>query len=1176
MKLKWIWALFAIAVAPLALFGQYDDLTGMGSSLRSASSLEQTLLINSGTFDGRTNAIPIYGQMVGTGLTKTQFIIPKESIDALQYAEITQLKFYSVSVSSGEYWTWGDVVFEMYLTEVDFTEFDSFEYYNWDNMDLVYTGGVEIQSSNMTICLDSHYTYGGGNLMIGFKQATLGTNRQVTWRGVQTSYSTGLFGCDPQVSKTTKLPQMSFVYLPHEAPSCIRPTDMFVEELSATSATVNWTDENGQSAWLLAYSTDASFDPDQTTAIDVVQRPYTFSNLEPETDYYLYIKANCGNNGYSDWSNRFVFTTTETCVTPIDLQLDGEDGISAEVSWTSQLDNHILRYKDNTRIEGEVLLFDDFENGLPSSWTTVDADGDNYSWSHDATGFTSFEGTGCVYSLSYIHSTMTYLNPDNWLITPQVRLGGTVTFYAKGKTAGLAAPTEHFAVYVSTTNTDVDNFSQVSQEFVTTGDYALYSVDLSSYQGEVGYIAIRHFHQSHVFSLSIDNFAVYSDPPVWTEIAGISSSSYLFEGLSEHSFYEAQVKAVCDEDEESRWSKPLYFNTTRNCNNHIVDINHPIYESFESMAFPPSCWAADSNADGRAWSHYVSHHSYQNNHQGFHSGSSSAFSGYNGTIDLTMPVMQIVGNAADLSFWSYNTQDVGTNGSNSVWISTDGGATFTCVWEKAPSVFNFWEQTVVHLNSSYLNKEIIVAFRFVATSGHTWNIDDVEVKVLPDKTFVTAGNWNVSTNWSPQGVPSLSQNVLINAAATIPNGYVAEVNTINIGVNGSLTIADGGQLVHNNTDVEATVKKTVAGYDTVADGWTLLSSPIERSLNPYYVRNLLADEADTYDLYGFNQSASMEEWQNYKAGAFTCLENTRGYLYANAETVDIEFEGEVMPSVTPVSATLEYDPSPEMSGWNLVGNPFPCNAYFEDGTEFFRMNEEGTDFMLADGAINPCEGVFVKVNSYGQSVVFTRTAPSTEEGRMNLNLVGRSGKTLNRARVNFGKTHNTEVFGIRRNSTKLFFSKEGKDFASIGSETSGELPLSFKASENGIYTITVNCDERMCYLHLIDHLTGIDTDLLTSPSYTFESKVTDYASRFKVVFVAGSDDASCIAIVSHGQLMVFNPDGESVLQIMDMMGRLVYSGIAEGNLPVDKFASGVYVLRQLKGSEVKTQKIVIE
>ncbi len=74
-----------------------------------------------------------------------------------------------------------------------------------------------------------------------------------------------------------------------------------------------------------------------------------------------------------------------------------------------------------------------------------------------------------------------------------------------------------------------------------------------------------------------------------------------------------------------------------------------------------------------------------------------------------------------------------------------------------------------------------------------------------------------------------------------------------------------------------------------------------------------------------------------------------------------------------------------------------------------------------------------------------------------------------------------DKFMLNPDATKLYIPQGGKDYAiaSVGGDgvhtVSTEMPVNFKASENGTYTITVNTDHvEMSYLHLIDNMTGND------------------------------------------------------------------------------------------------------
>ena len=139
------------------------------------------------------------------------------------------------------------------------------------------------------------------------------------------------------------------------------------------------------------------------------------------------------------------------------------------------------------------------------------------------------------------------------------------------------------------------------------------------------------------------------------------------------------------------------------------------------------------------------------------------------------------------------------------------------------------------------------------------------------------------------------------------------------------------------------------------------------------------------------------------------------------------------------------------------------------------------------------------------------------------------------------------------------------------------MPLNFKANENGTYTLTINPEGvEVGYLHLIDNLTGADVDLLANPSYSFTAKVTDYESRFKLVFAtadeADGEPSEAFAFISDGNLIV---NGTGTLQVIDLTGRVIFTGDAMNRVSTNGMMPGVYVLRLINGDDVKTQKIVV-
>ena len=147
----------------------------------------------------------------------------------------------------------------------------------------------------------------------------------------------------------------------------------------------------------------------------------------------------------------------------------------------------------------------------------------------------------------------------------------------------------------------------------------------------------------------------------------------------------------------------------------------------------------------------------------------------------------------------------------------------------------------------------------------------------------------------------------------------------------------------------------------------------------------------------------------------------------------------------------------------------------------------------------------------------------------------------------------------------------------------GELPLNFKAQENGEYTLTVTGTFDFDYLHLIDNLTGADIDLLQNPSYTFNARTTDYASRFRLVFSGngpstpstGSGADEPFAFISNGEIRLIADACDASLQVIDVMGRIIVNSDGAHPLSTTGIAPGVYVLRLVNGKDVKVQKLTI-
>ena len=204
------------------------------------------------------------------------------------------------------------------------------------------------------------------------------------------------------------------------------------------------------------------------------------------------------------------------------------------------------------------------------------------------------------------------------------------------------------------------------------------------------------------------------------------------------------------------------------------------------------------------------------------------------------------------------------------------------------------------------------------------------------------------------------------------------------------------------------------------------------------------------------------EWQNYKFLENTpnfFLTNGQGYLYANAEDVNVIFKGEFNEDETK-EVELAYDADADFAGWNLVGNPFPVSAYAN--RSYYTMNEDGRavepNAVSSATAIPACTGVMVKADDQGETVVFNTTAPETVSNQGGLRIalsqvVDRGGVSTgsttlqDKAIVSFNAGDRLEKFVFNKDNARISIPQDGKDLAIACAEKQGEMPLKFQGYE---------------------------------------------------------------------------------------------------------------------------------
>jgi hypothetical protein len=324
-----------------------------------------------------------------------------------------------------------------------------------------------------------------------------------------------------------------------------------------------------------------SRDEEEWTVVENVTSPYTM-DVEPGTNYEVQVMAICGGeDGSSDWGASTYFETPTMCDAPTGLSATNVMTTSATLNWNGLQDGFEVRYRAVGSYE--AIYEENFENGIPSTWTTIDADGDGNNWfalSEIGTLYPFYAeldlaewahgGSNSAVSASAYNnpeSGYTALNSQDWLITPQLTLGGTLRFFVKSADSDWP---DAYEVLLSTTGNATTDFTVALKEVTpASGDWTEVTIDLSDYAGTQGYIAIFHGTEDMYFLL-VDDFGLYNEIENDWESTTTDALSATIEGLEPETEYEWQVRGEnrdCGEDGFTEWSALSTFTTHGLCDN---------------------------------------------------------------------------------------------------------------------------------------------------------------------------------------------------------------------------------------------------------------------------------------------------------------------------------------------------------------------------------------------------------------------------------------------------------------------------------------------------------------------------------------------------------------------------------------------------------------------------------
>ena len=156
-------------------------------------------------------------------------------------------------------------------------------------------------------------------------------------------------------------------------------------------------------------------------------------------------------------------------------------------------------------------------------WTAVDSDGDGHNWiwspdfndngySYVGQGY-AYEGDGFAVSESYLDSTGTSLDPDNWLISEGIDIPEGSASLSLYTCVNNTSYPDHIAVYVGLTPNPADMIVVIPERVVDVNysDYLHLEADMTQFGGETVYIGIRHFNSYDLYQLWVDQVEVFGE-----------------------------------------------------------------------------------------------------------------------------------------------------------------------------------------------------------------------------------------------------------------------------------------------------------------------------------------------------------------------------------------------------------------------------------------------------------------------------------------------------------------------------------------------------------------------------------------------------------------------------------------------------------------------------------------
>ena len=505
------------------------------------------------------------------------------------------------------------------------------------------------------------------------------------------------------------------------APDCVSPWHFMLEDYGYHSVNVSWSPRGFESSWDVMYG-NRGFDTTAATIYYVTDTVFSLSGLT-DTNYTIYVRANCSNGTLSHWAK---FNFSIPC--------------------------HLISSTPYSE------TFDTYGPGnsvFPDCWTRLTNNSNNYPYISSGASYSSPN------SLYFYSSNSDFC----YAVSPPIDLVISVADLQVSFNASIQGNyiyDMHLDVGVMTNPTDFTTFTTIESihysDFPVIGNWYGFSIPLSAYTSNGQFIALRA--PSEVYSyFYLDNFVVdraatclspilltanhitsttaditwhprgtgyrwevaYGtagfDPATGGNVMTTFDTLYSLATLNPNTVYSVYVRALCDND-TSVWSSVCTFTTP--C---FPVSSLPFMENFDACATGtlPDCWSLWTTTGSNA---SVNNTGYSPPNSLNYTSSSYNF-GY-----LVLPEFDTLIPVNGLQI-TFKLRSNNLSCPLFVGVMTDPGtdSTFTLVQTINSSNTNTWEEYNILFNHYLGNGQYIALKTENCYNSH--RIDDIEIDSIP-------------------------------------------------------------------------------------------------------------------------------------------------------------------------------------------------------------------------------------------------------------------------------------------------------------------------------------------------------------------------------------------------------------------------------------------------------------